>query len=175
LPSGTGQSFTFCTRGPAAVGDRQAVQRTLVPPDALNWCEVENEVVSGIPDDAILKTARARNADLVVIGLPRRLIRELTRRIQAEYAEMSGLSVTLVQAQQLWAIDEPTCAVAFKALIKRGYSGRRQKDDTSDRERMRRGVERQYIIKNLLLISAGIDVGAMVRGNDRSGTSRRLS
>ena len=47
-------------------------------------------------------------------------IRELTRRVQAEYAEMPGLSVTLVQAQRLLAVDEPTCAVVFRALIKRG-------------------------------------------------------
>jgi hypothetical protein len=47
-------------------------------------------------------------------------IRELTRRVQAEYAEMPGLSITLVQAQRLLAIDEPTCAVVFRALIKRG-------------------------------------------------------
>jgi nucleotide-binding universal stress UspA family protein len=46
--------------------------RTLVPPDALNWCEVETEVVSGIPHDAIRAIATARKADLVVIGLPRR-------------------------------------------------------------------------------------------------------
>ena len=47
-------------------------------------------------------------------------IRDLTRRVQAEYAEMPGLNVTLVQAQRLLAIDEPTCAAVFKALIKRG-------------------------------------------------------
>jgi histidinol-phosphate/aromatic aminotransferase/cobyric acid decarboxylase-like protein len=47
-------------------------------------------------------------------------IRELTRRVRAEYAEMPGLSVTLVQAQRLLAADEPTCAAVFKALIKVG-------------------------------------------------------
>lgn len=47
-------------------------------------------------------------------------IRELARRVQAEYAEMPGLSVTLVQAQRLLAIDEPTCDAVFRALIKRG-------------------------------------------------------
>ena len=46
--------------------------RALVPPDALNWCEVETEVVSGVPHDAIVATARARKADLVVIGRPHR-------------------------------------------------------------------------------------------------------
>ena len=47
-------------------------------------------------------------------------IRELTQRVQAEYGEMPGLSVTLAQAQRLLAIDEPTCTAVFKALIKRG-------------------------------------------------------
>jgi hypothetical protein len=47
-------------------------------------------------------------------------IRELTRRVQAEYAEMPGLSVTLVQAQRLMAIDEPTCAAVFRVLTQRG-------------------------------------------------------
>jgi nucleotide-binding universal stress UspA family protein len=46
--------------------------RALVPHEALNWCEVETEVVSGIPHDAIVAEATARRADLVVIGLPRR-------------------------------------------------------------------------------------------------------
>jgi hypothetical protein len=46
-------------------------------------------------------------------------IRQVARRVQAEYAEMPGLSVTLVQAQRLLALDEPTCAEVFKALTKR--------------------------------------------------------
>ena len=46
--------------------------RALVPPDVLNWCEVETEVVSGIAHDAVLAIAKVRNADLVVIGLPPR-------------------------------------------------------------------------------------------------------
>jgi hypothetical protein len=46
-------------------------------------------------------------------------IRELTRRVQAEYAEMPGLSVTLPQAQRLLASDQETCAAVFAALIER--------------------------------------------------------
>jgi len=48
------------------------------------------------------------------------VLQELTRRIQAEYAEMPGLSVTLAQAQRLLASDQRTCAAAFTALISRG-------------------------------------------------------
>jgi len=47
-------------------------------------------------------------------------IRELTRRVQAEFAEMPGLSVTLAQARRLLATDEPTCAEVFKLLLKQG-------------------------------------------------------
>jgi len=47
-------------------------------------------------------------------------LQELTRRIEAEYAEMPGLSVTLAQAERLLASDRQTCTVAFKALIRRG-------------------------------------------------------
>ena len=46
--------------------------RALIPPDALNWSEVEIEVVSGVPHEAIVTAARARKADLVVIGRTRR-------------------------------------------------------------------------------------------------------
>ena len=57
---------------PARVDTVKRELRALVPPDALNWCEVETEVVSGLPHDAILATARVRKADLVVIGRPQR-------------------------------------------------------------------------------------------------------
>jgi hypothetical protein len=48
------------------------------------------------------------------------MMHDLTRRVQGEYAEMPGLSVTLAQAQRLLAIDEPTCALIFRSLIERG-------------------------------------------------------
>jgi hypothetical protein len=46
-------------------------------------------------------------------------IRELTRRIEAEYAEMPGLCLTLPQALRLWAIDRETCQTVFERLIDR--------------------------------------------------------
>jgi Fic family protein len=48
------------------------------------------------------------------------VMRELTRRIQGEYVEMPGLSITLGQAQRLLAIDETTCTAVFRTLVKRG-------------------------------------------------------
>lgn len=44
-------------------------------------------------------------------------LRELTRRVQAEYCEMPGLSVTLPQAQRLLGIDRATCVVVMRTLV----------------------------------------------------------
>ena len=78
--------------------------RALVPPDAFNWCEVETEVVSGIPHDAIVATARARKADLVVIGRPRRT--RLDRIVMA-----STVSGVLRRARSpVLAVPEPSDA-----------------------------------------------------------------
>jgi hypothetical protein len=55
--------------------------------------------------------ARAPHAD----GL-----RELANRIRAEYTEMPGLSVTLPQAQRLWALDRRTCEAVMNQLMATG-------------------------------------------------------
>jgi len=47
-------------------------------------------------------------------------VHELARRIEAEYVEMPGLSVTLSQAQRLWAADRRTCQTVFDQLVARG-------------------------------------------------------
>ena len=44
----------------------------------------------------------------------------LLERVQAEYAEMPGLSLTPWQAQRLWAVDQPTCEEVFSRLIAKG-------------------------------------------------------
>ena len=49
------------------------------------------------------------------------VLQELTTRVQAEYAEMPGLSLTLAQAQRLWAVDRQTCEKVFMALTARGF------------------------------------------------------
>jgi DNA-binding IclR family transcriptional regulator len=48
-------------------------------------------------------------------------IRHLTKRVQAEYLEMPGLSVTMPQAQRLLGIDAQTCAVILRTLVVRGF------------------------------------------------------
>jgi hypothetical protein len=47
-------------------------------------------------------------------------IRTLMDRVQAEYEEMPGLSVTLPQAQRLWAVDRAICEEVFSRLTDRG-------------------------------------------------------
>ena len=51
----------------------------------------------------------------------------LLEQIRAEYAEMPGLSVTLPQAQRLWAVDQATCEEIFSRLISRGVLKRTNK------------------------------------------------
>jgi hypothetical protein len=53
-------------------------------------------------------------------GATSETVRELARRIEAEYTEMPGLSVTLRQAQRLWAADRHTCQTVLARLIARG-------------------------------------------------------
>jgi hypothetical protein len=48
-------------------------------------------------------------------------LRDLTQRIQAEYSEMPGLSVTLPQAQRLLGIDRDTCTVVMRTLVDRRF------------------------------------------------------
>ena len=54
------------------------------------------------------------------IGAKRDTVRDLARQIEAEYAEMPGLNVTLPQAARLWAVDRNTCQAAIDRLISRG-------------------------------------------------------
>jgi len=51
----------------------------------------------------------------------------LLEQIQAEYAVMPGLSVTLPQAERLWAVDQATCEEVFSRLISRGVLKRTSK------------------------------------------------
>lgn len=44
---------------------------------------------------------------------------ELLHRVEGEYREMPGLSLTVSQAERLWGLDRRTCAVVLATLIKR--------------------------------------------------------
>ena len=54
------------------------------------------------------------------LSTPGQAIGTLMEQVQAEYAEMPGLSVTLSQAQRLWAVDQSTCEDVFSRLLSRG-------------------------------------------------------
>jgi hypothetical protein len=54
------------------------------------------------------------------MAMPGESARDLTQLIAAEYTEMPGLSLTLSQAQRLWAVDRRTCEAVVDALIARG-------------------------------------------------------
>ena len=46
-------------------------------------------------------------------------ISELLLRIEGEYREMPGLSLTVCQAERLWGLDSGTCAFALTTLVER--------------------------------------------------------
>ena len=48
-------------------------------------------------------------------------IAELIVRVQAEYPEMPGLTLTESQAQRLWGLDGGTCALVLTALVERQF------------------------------------------------------
>lgn len=47
-------------------------------------------------------------------------LHELLQRIEGEYREMPGLSVTAPQAERLWGLDSTTCSFVMMILIQRG-------------------------------------------------------
>lgn len=51
---------------------------------------------------------------------------DLLSRARGEYLEMPGLSLTLEQAQRLWALDFGTCAGVLANLVGSGFLTRRR-------------------------------------------------
>jgi len=47
-------------------------------------------------------------------------IQELLLRIEGEYREMPGLSLTMSQAERLWGLDRGTCGFVLTTLIELG-------------------------------------------------------
>lgn len=48
-------------------------------------------------------------------------IEDAVQRIQMDFAEMPGLSLTFWQAQRLWNLSQDLCARALNELIASGY------------------------------------------------------
>ena len=70
--------------------------------------------------EAELMTRPPATSPTSELGERTNTFRELTHRVEAEYAEMPGLSLTLPQAQRLWVVDRQTCEKVFVALTARG-------------------------------------------------------
>jgi predicted transcriptional regulator of viral defense system len=47
-------------------------------------------------------------------------VQQLLQRIEGEYHEMPGLSVTVRQAERLWGLDHTTCSLVLGILVERG-------------------------------------------------------
>ena len=47
-------------------------------------------------------------------------LHELIQKIEGEYRQMPGLSVTAPQAQRLWGLDSMSCGFVLMTLIQRG-------------------------------------------------------
>jgi hypothetical protein len=45
----------------------------------------------------------------------------LIQRVRGEYLEMPGLRLTVLQAERLWALDEPTCESVLDSLVDAGF------------------------------------------------------
>lgn len=50
------------------------------------------------------------------MSVRRSLPEAILRRVRAEFLEMPGLKLTLLQAQRLWGIDRQTCAMLIDEL-----------------------------------------------------------
>ena len=55
-----------------------------------------------------------------------RTSRHLLSRARGEYLEMPGLSLTLEQAQRLWALDRRTCSGVLSNLVQNGFLRQRR-------------------------------------------------
>lgn len=55
-------------------------------------------------------------------------IGDLLLRIQGEYREMPGLSVTAPQAARLWGVDQPTASLVLSTLVQLGLLRRTTRD-----------------------------------------------
>ena len=71
-----------------------------------------NRAVERLSEGIQLEGCYAVDTTTLERGPKTEIVRELARRIEAEYVEMPGLSVTLPQAQRLWAAERHACQTA---------------------------------------------------------------
>ena len=68
------------------------------------------EVTGSVAADANARKTELRTTPAVLTVL---------LRIEGEYREMPGLSLTMARAQRLWGLDHPTCRLVLAELIER--------------------------------------------------------
>jgi len=56
-----------------------------------------------------------------------RVLRDLVQRVESEYLEMPGLSLTPSQAQRILGLDQPTCHDVLAELTANGFLRRTQR------------------------------------------------
>ena len=66
---------------------------------------------------------------------------DVVQRIEAEYREMPGLSVTEAQARRLWGLDEATCRRALDTLLRRGILRRTRRESYVRAENIHRAFD----------------------------------
>lgn len=68
-------------------------------------------------------TPSTEQMETVLVGEPHRTLAlsDLLVRVQAEYREMQGLSLTTRQAERLWNLDSSTCALVLTTLIEQRF------------------------------------------------------
>lgn len=69
----------------------------------------------GNPTPTTARSQAARQSDVRVTPA----VGEAIVRVEAEYREMPGLSLTLAQATRLWGLDRRTCELALANLLER--------------------------------------------------------
>jgi hypothetical protein len=76
------------------------------------------EATEALPSRATPATKPAHTVRHDDVGT-RPAIREAILRVEGEYRDMPGLSVTLPQAARLWGLDQKTCERVLATLVDR--------------------------------------------------------
>jgi nucleotide-binding universal stress UspA family protein len=97
--------------------------QSLIPPDALNWAEIDVAALSGLAHKSIVSAASEQSADLIVLGLPRRsrmeeivagsTVHRVLRRTTAPVLLVPGPTASLVRPAEEDDLQLATQAGSF--------------------------------------------------------------
>jgi nucleotide-binding universal stress UspA family protein len=94
--------------------------RSLLPPDASNWADIDVATVSGEAHDAIVEAAAERGADLIVLGVPRR------RRLEELVTGSTVHRVVRRTRTPVLLVPGPSAPRLFRPLEEHGSDFERQ-------------------------------------------------